>query len=167
MWKPVTLYLAGGVFNTGERIHNLHLEAVLSALGYTIVLPQREALNFMIPQTHLFDIRAIARDCRQAAENPNNILIGCVDGPDADSGTCVEYAYAIAKTGRAVIYRTDFRTSLEHEVGVNAMLRELGTELIYFPCFVTELAGVGRYYEQLTAKIDQAVQRILTVERGD
>ncbi|OHA59793.1 MAG: hypothetical protein A2589_03055 [Candidatus Vogelbacteria bacterium RIFOXYD1_FULL_46_19] len=167
MRKSAILYLAGGLFNAGERIHNLYLEVALGVLGHAIVLPQREALRFQNPQTCLFDTGAISRDCRRAAENPNSILVGCVDGPDVDSGTAVEYAYAMAKTGRAIIYRTDFRTSLEHEVGVNAMLRGLGTEFIYLPCFITELEEIELYYRHLARKIDEAAQRILAVERVD
>ena len=40
------LYLAAGLFNAGERLHNLYLEKHLNMLGYEVILPQREALKF-------------------------------------------------------------------------------------------------------------------------
>lgn len=39
------IYLAGGLFNAGERLHNLHLEKAFKDLGYDVILPQREALR--------------------------------------------------------------------------------------------------------------------------
>lgn len=39
------IYLAGGLFNAGERLHNLHLEKAFKDLGYDVILPQRKALR--------------------------------------------------------------------------------------------------------------------------
>jgi len=152
------IYLAGGLFNAGERLHNLYLEKYLKALGYEVVLPQREALNAFDGKG--FDVKAIVKDCRNSSNDPENIFVGNADGPDSDSGTCVEYGFAICSTGRAVVYRTDFRTALDRELGINAMLTCDGTEFVYEPCFFTELDQVDLYYKGLVNKIDEAIKKL-------
>ncbi len=154
-----TLYLAGGLFNAGERLHNLYLEKHLKELGYKVILPQREAMKFF--DGDCFDVDGIVEDCKTSVTNPLYLYVGSVDGADADSGGCVEYGMAIIATGQAVVYRTDFRTALEKELGVNAMLRAKGTILAYHPCFFTELGQVDDYYETLAAKIHQAIQKLM------
>lgn len=151
-----TLYLAGGLFNAGERLHNLYLEKYLKELGYKIILPQREALSFF--NGSQFNVADIVADCRRCATDPNNLYVGSADGADADSGTCVEYGMAITSTGQALVYRTDFRTALEKEVGVNAMLNAQGTIFLYAPCFFTELDEVENYYQNLARQIHERIE---------
>lgn len=154
----VTLYLAGGLFNAGERLHNLYLEKHLKILGYEVILPQREALKFF--ETDHFNVAGIVEDCGLSAMSHKNLYIGNADGADADSGTCVEYGMAIIATKRAIVYRTDFRTAPEKELGVNAMLNVVGTKFIYFPCFFTKLNEVDAYYQSLAQKIHEAIQEM-------
>ncbi|MFH1236189.1 MAG: nucleoside 2-deoxyribosyltransferase [Parcubacteria group bacterium] len=154
-----SLYLAGGLFNAGERLHNLYLEKHLRNLGYVTILPQREALKFF--SEGRFDIAGIVADCMQSCANPANLYVGNSDGADSDSGTAVEYGIAITATRAVIVYRTDFRTALENELGVNAMMRAEGTKLIYEPCFFTELDQVDAYYANLAQKIHLAVNEIL------
>ena len=152
------LYLAGGLFNAGERLHNLFLEKYLKDFGYEIILPQREATKFFVGEN--FDIKGIVKDCQGSSLSPDNIYIGSADGPDADSGTCVEYGLAIASTGQAVVYRTDFRTDLDREIGVNGMLNLEGTRFIYAPCFFTDLDQVEEYYKNLAYAIHEAIEAL-------
>ena len=154
----ITIYLAGGLFNAAERLHNLFLEKYLKESGYNVILPQREALKFF--NTDHFDVGGIVEDCRQSCINPSHIFVGSTDGADADSGTCVEYGMAITATGKAIVYRTDFRTAEEKELGVNAMLKADGTIFIYHPCFFTELEQVESYYKELAQKIHEVIQRM-------
>jgi len=153
-----TIYLAGALFNAGERFHNLQLEQHLRSIGHDVILPQREALQFIIDGKP--DLAAIAADCASYAMSHDCVYVGCVDGPDADSGTAVEYGMAIAKTGRAVVYRTDFRTDLPKEVGMNAMLTQRGTKLVYHPCLETELERMDLYYAELAQLISDAVESL-------
>lgn len=154
------IYLAGGLFNAGERLHNLFLEKFLQELGHTIILPQREALKFLDKNSHI-DLDAVAEDCRKHCEGESVVYVGNIDGADADSGTCVEYGIAITVAGAAIVYRTDFRTDTAKEVGVNAMLKLKGTMFIYHPCFFTEMGDeVKNYYRELAKKIDEAVQAL-------
>ena len=152
------LYLAGGLFNAGERLHNLYLEKHLIALGHEVILPQREALKFFTGSS--FDTAGIVNDCKNACCDAENLYVGSADGADADSGTAVEYGIAITATGHAVVYRSDYRTAPDRELGLNAMLTGDGTSFIYDPCFFTELSEVDSYYANLAQKIHQAVQKI-------
>lgn len=156
--KAMKLNLCGGLFNAGERLHNLFLEKHLKGMGYEVILPQREALKFFDGEK--FDLAGIVNSCQENCIVKDIIFVGCIDGADADSGTCVEYGMAIAATGRAIVYRTDMRTALDREVGLNAMLNAQGTQLIYFPCFTTQLHEVEIYYASLAQKIHEAVQNI-------
>jgi len=153
-----TLYLAGGLFNAGERLHNLYLEKHLKMHGYKVILPQREAVQFR--EDGHFNVAGIVADCQRAAINPENVYVGSADGADADSGTCVEYGMAITATGRAVVYRTDFRTDRDLELGINAMLTAAGTIFLYHPCFFTELEYVDIYYSELAQSIHEAIQAL-------
>ncbi|MDO8557016.1 MAG: nucleoside 2-deoxyribosyltransferase [Candidatus Jorgensenbacteria bacterium] len=149
------IYLAGPLFNVGERLHNLFLEKHLTAWGYEVILPQREALKFF--NGKVFNVKGIVEDCRKNSADGENVFVCNTDGPDADSGACVEYGIATAITGRAVVYRTDFRTDTEKELGVNAMLQGKGTVFIYEPCFFTELDQVEEYYQKLAKRIHDAI----------
>ena len=155
------LYLAGGLFNAGERLHNLYLEKYLKLLGYKVILPQREALKFF--DGSLFDIKAIVADCKAKSCDKSNLYIGSIDGADANSGGSIEYGMAIISTGRAIIYRTDFRTALDRELGVNAMFGAEGTKFLYEPCFFTELEQVDDYYRGLASRIDLMIREIIYV----
>ncbi len=125
------IYLAGGLFNAGQRLHNLFLEKYLRELGHEVILPQREAVKFF-DRDH-FDTAGIVEGCKQSVTNPDNVYVGSADGADADSGTAIEYGLAIASAGRAIVYRTDFRTAEEKELGANAMFRVKGTIFVYHP----------------------------------
>ena len=159
-----TIYLAAGLFNAGERLHNIFLEECLKKLGHTVILPQREALKFF--DGGEFDIPAVVQDCKEACTKPENVCVACIDGPDADSGTATEYGMAVVATGRAVVYRTDFRTASEKEVGVNAMFRTKGTAFVYCPCFFTEANEIVDYYKELAFRIHEAIITVLGENRG-
>lgn len=121
--KPISVYLAGPLFTMAERQHNLDLAKALSVAlpTYEFILPQARAAQFYP------DLQAIAEDCL-AQVRKSDFLVASFDGPDADSGTCVELGYAMALGIPVVGYRTDFRGS---EVdGVNLMLRHGVVEFV-------------------------------------
>lgn len=149
------VYLAGALFNAGERLHNLYVEKYLRRLGYNVILPQREAKKF-VSETFV-DVPAIVEECRRHCTEQGNVFVGCIDGADADSGTCVEFGMAVMSRGAAIVYRTDLRTALEKECGVNAMLRTAGSEVIQQPCYFTDLNEAAPFYEALAQKIHQAI----------
>jgi nucleoside 2-deoxyribosyltransferase len=159
----MVIYLAGGLFNVSDRLHNLFLEKYLKELGHTVILPQRRALKFFDGGT--FDTDAIVKDCMELCADRSVLCVVNIDGPDADSGAAIEYATAIAATRRAAIYRTDFRTAPEKELGVNAMFRAYRTLGVYLPCYFTELSEIDAYYRELAQKIDAAISFLMSADR--
>ena len=168
-----SLYLAGGLFNLGERMRNsmleesLHAVAAQRGLKLEITSPQRDALKRFISTENRFDIDGIVADCVKAASTKDVVLCN-IDGADADSGTAVEYGIALGcklfqenagqKGPQIIAYRTDFRTAIEKEAGVNAMLRAAGTTLIYLPCFSVEVCEFKPYCNELAVKIVDVIK---------
>ncbi len=155
----VHIYLAGPLFAIGDRRRNARLAEHMRKRGCTVIVPQVEAKKFETPEG--LDLPAMAEHCRQCAKDPNSVLVACLDGPEADSGTAVEYGIAMEATGRAVCYRTDFRTSLQHEVGVNAMFRLAGSEMLFLPLYGTTVAECESDLERLAIAILATVQKVL------
>jgi nucleoside 2-deoxyribosyltransferase len=155
-----SIYLAGGLFNAAERLHNLYLERYLKPLGYNIILPQRRALNFFVPEKNGFDVKAIAKDCAECCRKKDVIVVCCLDGPDADSGTSIEFAIALETNGVVIGYRTDFRTAQEQEVGINGMFNLPGAIIIYEFCFYTGLEQVVNFYEKLAQRIHEEIRKL-------
>jgi len=120
------VYMAGPLFTTAERLHNLRLARALKKHlpNFVFVLPQQRAGRF------LPDLRAVVADCLTQVKKAD-VLLACLDGPDADSGTCLEIGYAMALEKPVLGYRTDFRGS--EADGVNAMLRYGCTRYIQAP----------------------------------
>lgn len=151
------VYLAGPLFSISERTHNLRLARELTKLGYEVLLPQVEALKY------LPDLLAICKDCKGKAMT-SDIVVASIDGSDADSGTAMEVGLALASFYRPVVIcvRTDFRTSLKDEVGINGML-QLVDRLIYKPSFVTALKESEDFYEELALEIHKAIKDVIEV----
>ena len=122
----LTLYLAGPLFTLAERKFNAELANELSGLidGIEIILPQERAKEFL----HMEDgFRLVFEDCLKSVQAADMVL-GILDGSDADSGTCVELGYAFALKKPVIGLRTDIRAS--EEAGLNLMLSNLCNVLI-------------------------------------
>jgi nucleoside 2-deoxyribosyltransferase len=121
--QELRIYMAGPLFTGAERCHNRKLGEELRKLlpRYEFILPQDRAVMFL-PY-----LAALVKDCLAQVRDADQLL-ACLDGPDVDSGTCVEIGYAIALGKPILGYRTDFRGS-EIE-GVNAMVRYGCTDYI-------------------------------------
>ena len=152
------LYLAGPLFGLADRLHNARLEEHLHALGRATILPQREVLPFL--SGGRFDLEAVSARCLEFASDPQSLFVGNIDGPDADSGTAVEFGSAITATKRAIVYRTDIRTSPEKELGVNSMFLVPGSTIILHPCYILAPREAETFYCQLAIKIDDAAKKI-------
>jgi nucleoside 2-deoxyribosyltransferase len=114
--KKLRIYMAGPLFSMADRAHNLRLAHTLEAMDPRLecVLPQVTA------DQYLPDLTKVVADCFYQIQQAD-VVVACLEGPDADAGTAVEVGYAHALQRPIVGYRTDFRGS---EVdGVNAMLR--------------------------------------------
>lgn len=143
--NPKKVYLAGPLFTLAERNQNLRLLAALQtrAPDVVFVLPQLEA------DKYLPNLQAVAMDCYQQVKNAD-VVMACLDGPDADSGTCAEVGYAYALGKPVIGYRTDFRGS---EIdGVNAMLRYSCVAYVVLPAYQASLESLA---DRLIAELNQ------------
>lgn len=174
MQEKIVIYGAGPLFNIASRLHNLFLERELTILGYVVVLPQREALNYFDGQK--FNVMGICDDCEEKAMT-TQVILANIDGADADSGTSEEVGVARATKMLAekfpvipwnpiiICVRTDFRTDLEKEIGYNAMFKK-ADKLIYKPAFVGTLEEAAVFYRELAQEIHLAIQENLARRRA-
>lgn len=150
------IYLAGPLFNAAERKFNADLAKRLEKLGYKVTLPQREALKAC--NSGCLNIAEIARMCREACRNPNNIVVACIDGED--SGTVVEVTIGNEINGGAIIYCTDIKIFPEKEIGLNAMLTGEGIVFIYEPCYAVEAEDLRAFDERLALRIHEEIMKL-------
>jgi nucleoside 2-deoxyribosyltransferase len=122
----MTLYLAGPLFTFAERQFNACLAAAIQDRlpEMTLVLPQTFAES--ISGTPGF-IEEMFRFCIASIDTSSAVL-AILDGADADSGTCIEIGYALAKNKRIIGLRTDIRASEDR--GLNLMVSNACTHLI-------------------------------------
>lgn len=173
--KQISAYLAGGLFNVGQRFHNSLLEKnlITSASEKNIELittsPQRKAFKRYIKEENRFDVAEIVSDCEKDASEHDYIICN-LDGTDCDSGTAIEIGIArgvqLSKklstsklAPKIITYRTDFRTAPEKEIGINAMLRPDGSTFIYYPCFAIELNEFNEFYQKLASQIVHVIEK--------
>jgi len=107
-----SIYLAGPLFTAAEIKFNLELYKILTEKGYHVFLPQQECAGK--------ELEDIFHTCKTGVDASDAIL-AILDGADADSGTCWECGYAVAKNKPVVLVRTDIRHSGDTK-GFNAML---------------------------------------------
>ena len=111
-------YIAGPLFNEGERWFDEQIEQVVAAAGYTTFLPHRDGTEGKIksekniPAIFAEDVAAIDR-C--------DIVIANLNGITSDDGTAWELGYAFAKGKHLVGVYTDWRLQYKY-VTVNIML---------------------------------------------
>ncbi len=112
------VYLAAPLFSAGERAFNKIIADRLSSLFYSVHLPQD--LDDDASAREMERESAIYHKNLEALKNAD-IVVGIIDGADADSGTAWEMGYASALGKRIIALRTDFRRFSERE-DVNLML---------------------------------------------
>lgn len=147
MTNKFRIYMAGPLFTLAEREHNLRLAAAIEAQlpQVTCVLPQQRA-EALLP-----DLARVVADCLEQVREAG-LVVACLEGPDADSGTAMEVGYAHGMGKPVIGYRTDFRGS---EVdGVNAMLRFGTVRYLVRPAYAATL-------ESLTDDLVEAIREFL------
>ena len=119
-------YLSGPLFSIAEREFNKTFARCLQSRvpGLRIILPQVDAEPE--PETDNFAAK-VYQNCLHLL-NKADLVIAILEGSDADSGTCVEMGYAVAKGIPIIGVRTDFRASQDR--GVNRMVSQACTELV-------------------------------------
>jgi nucleoside 2-deoxyribosyltransferase len=129
------VYLAGPLFTLAERRFNEKLAAELERLcpSLLVVIPQRYDTEFLdAPNFH-----EKVFHCAIESLTRCDAVVAIVDGPDADSGTCIEIGYAKGLGKKVIGVRTDFRCSQED--GLNVMVARICDHVIAAPSASTTL----------------------------
>jgi nucleoside 2-deoxyribosyltransferase len=114
MKKP-RAYIAGPLFDEGERWFITKIDALVAEAGFETFLPHRDNP----PKTKDNVQEIFANDKRGIDEC--DIVVANLNGLTTDDGTAWELGYAYA-TGKYLIgWHTDWRSRFEHEV-VNLMI---------------------------------------------
>lgn len=117
------VYMAGPLFDEGERWFVERLDAAVAALGFETFLPHRDNVG-----KDPTNIRAIFDNDKQAIDRCD-LMVANLNGLTTDDGTAWEIGYAYA-TGRPVVgLHTDWRRRFDHEV-VNLMIECSLTALV-------------------------------------
>ncbi len=105
------VYIAGPLFNDGEKAFNTKVDAILRECGHETYLPQRDGgivaempdlIDGMPKEEYVFrkDIRNL--------ENTEVFLL-LMDGRVPDEGACTALGFCYARGKRCVGYQTDVR----------------------------------------------------------
>ncbi len=138
----MNVYFAGPLFTLAERRFNDDLIREIKLL--------HPALDIFVPQDcdkefqGLPDFAKRVFDRLMEALERCDVVVAILDGPDSDSGTCIELAYAHAKGKPVVGVRTDFR---DGEInGLNIMTAGMCRSLIELP---SNRCGLAQVAEQI------------------
>jgi nucleoside 2-deoxyribosyltransferase len=108
-------YVAGPLFDEGERWWIEHLGQLVADAGYTTFLPHRDN-----PTKTADNVRAIYENDRRGIDAAD-VVVASLNGLTTDDGTAWEIGYAVG-TGKPVIaIHTDWRRRFDDEV-VNLMI---------------------------------------------
>ena len=138
MNRTINVYIAAPLFSVAEREFNDRLAEALKAAfdSCTINLPQQFAVSIsgqsgFLDRVFEYSLESIKK---------SDAIVAVLDGPDVDSGTCVEIGYAFANKKPIIGLRTDFRSSEDR--GVNLMVSMSCTRLICLQNSTTQLDDV-------------------------
>jgi len=146
----MNVYFAGPLFTLAERRFNAELTAEIRRLmpAVTIFFPQDCDKQYQgMPEfaARLYQTLIEALDRCDA-------VVAILDGPDSDSGTCVEIGYARARGKPVIGVRTDFRDGEIH--GLNIMTAGICTAIINLPSTTNALGDVA---EKIVALLKEQV----------
>lgn len=109
------VYLAGPLFDEGERWHIEQLEELVAGLGFRTFLPHRDNP----PKTADNVGEIFAND--KAGIDDCEIVVANLNGVTTDDGTAWELGYAYAREKTLIGFHTDWRSRFPNEV-VNLMI---------------------------------------------
>jgi nucleoside 2-deoxyribosyltransferase len=116
-------YVAGPLFDEGERWWIEQVDALVAAAGFDTFLPHRDN-----PPKDEFNVRAIFENDKRAIDECD-IVVASLNGVLTDDGTAWELGYAYAKGKYIIGLHTDWRMRFAHEV-VNLMMECSMDELV-------------------------------------
>lgn len=114
------IYIAGPLFNEGERAFNEKIDSVLRGLGHETYLPQRDG-GIVAEMPDLVDgmpkeLYVFRKDCQNLRNC--DIFLLLMDGRVPDEGACVALGYCHALGKRCVGYMTDVRGAYDGKVNI-------------------------------------------------
>lgn len=117
------VYVAGPLFDDGERWWIERVDATVSAAGFDTFLPHRDN-----PEKTADNVREIFDNDRTAIDRCD-VVVASLNGVTTDDGTAWEIGYAYALGKPIIGVHTDWRRRFDHEV-VNLMLECSLTTLV-------------------------------------
>lgn len=111
-------YIAGPLFNDGERWYVEQVDKIARNLGFDTFLPHRDGKE-LLPANR--DITAIFELDRDEIDD-SDIVIANLDGIAVDDGTAWEIGYAYARGKHIIGIHRDMRTH-SHDQFVNLMIQ--------------------------------------------
>lgn len=132
-------YIAGPLFNEGERFWNGEINSRVAAAGFTTYIPQRDGIKLQ----HESDVRKIFEEDRNAVANAD-LIVANLDGMDVDAGTAWELGYAHGLGKHVVGVYTDWRLHFKWQT-VNLMIQCSVDKLVH------SLAELDEYLKQFVA----------------
>jgi nucleoside 2-deoxyribosyltransferase len=111
-------YIAGPLFNAGERWFDEQIDACARGVGLETFLPHRDGQELLPPGER--SIEAIFRADLYGLDRAD-IVIANLNGTSIDDGTAWELGYAYAQGKHLVGIHTDMRTFIPGQV-VNLMI---------------------------------------------
>ena len=108
-------YVAGPLFDEGERSWIETVERLVAEEGFVTFLPHRDN-----PPKDEFNVRQIFDNDRRGIDECD-VVVANLNGIITDDGTAWELGYAFAKGKYLIGMHTDWRRRFDHEV-VNLML---------------------------------------------
>jgi nucleoside 2-deoxyribosyltransferase len=110
-------YIAGPLFNEGERFWNGEINSRVSKAGFTTYVPQRDGIKLQ----HQSDVRKIFEEDRNAVSQAD-LIVANLDGMDVDAGTAWELGFAHGLGKHVVGVYTDWRLHFKWQT-VNLMIQ--------------------------------------------
>lgn len=108
-------YVAGPLFDEGERWFIEQVEALVADAGFATFLPHRDN-----PPKDEHNVRDIFENDKRGIDEAD-VVVANLNGLGTDDGTAWELGYAYAKGKYIVGLYTDWRRRFDHEV-VNLMM---------------------------------------------
>lgn len=112
------VYIAGPLFNEGERWFDEQIDQVVREVGFDTFLPHRDGKEMGMDRAEL--IPRIFREDRDAIDE-SDMVVANLNGITVDDGTAWEIGYAYARGKHLIGIRTDWRLTHPHQV-VNLMI---------------------------------------------
>jgi len=110
-------YIAGPLFNEGERWWNAEIDSRVRKLGFTTYIPQRDGVKL----ENQSDVRKIFESDKNALIQAD-VIVANLDGMDVDSGTAWEIGFAEGLGKHCVGVYTDWRLHFKYQT-VNLMIQ--------------------------------------------